>query len=364
MASCRSSLFRPGQPARRHARALFTGFAALAVIATSGCADQIRTAGQAQESAVTPLVDHHVHIASMLVSDHIERVRKQSPNAFEHLSEDIFSRPTVADALRLLSEAGVKQAVVVSTAYMFVQSGSARDPEGERLMREENKFAVATALASNGRLKAFVAVNPLAANAHDEFAYWAGKPGVSGLKLHLGGAGFSANNPEHVATLAAFFASARKANLPLVVHFRGGSDYSVSAVNIFIAKVLSQAGNLPVQMAHGGGYAGADPATIAVLGAYADAIARRAPGTKNLVFDLSGMVLPDPAAAALGTNDGQLKAFVALMRKIGLGRFVIGSDWPATGNPKAYFALMHARLPVTPTEWAQLCQNRASYLRE
>lgn len=360
MADPRSFLFHTGKA--RWRRAPLTAFAALAIIAIPGCADQTLTTASTKDAIVAPFVDHHVHIASMRVSDRIEHIRKSSPNAFEHLSEDIFSRATVADALRLLDEAGVKQAVVVSTAYMFVESGGARDPEAERLMREENEFTVDTARASNGRIKAFVAINPLAANAQDEFTYWVGKPGVSGIKLHLGAAGFSADNPDHVAKLAAFFAEARKADMPLIPHMRGGSEHTPAQVNIFIDKILSQAGDLPVQIAHGGGYAGADPTTISALAAFGGAIARSAPGTRNLVFDISGVVLPEPAAAALGTNDAQLKAFVALMRKIGLDRFVVGSDWPAIGNPKLYFALMRARLPVTDEEWAQLCRNRAPYL--
>jgi predicted TIM-barrel fold metal-dependent hydrolase len=344
-------------------RLLLTSLAALAFMATPACAGGAPTA-RTQQAVATPLFDHHVHIASARVSDFIEKVRAQSPNAFEHLSEDIFSRPSVADAMRLLDEAGIKQAVVLSTAYMFVESGTERNPESERLMREENQFTVDTARASRGRLISFIAVNPLAPNAHEEFAYWAGKPGVAGIKLHLGGAGFNADDPAHVATLAAFFADARRAKLPLIAHLRGGGDYGAKEANIFIDKILSQAGDLPVQIAHGGGYAGADPATIAALGAFSDAIARKAPGTKNLVFDISGVVLPEPTATALGTNDTQLAAFVALMRKIGMDRFVIGSDWPAIGNPKTYFNLMRAKLPVTAAEWAKLCRNRAPYLRK
>ncbi|MDT9600365.1 amidohydrolase family protein [Sphingosinicella rhizophila] len=343
-------------------RALFATFAALYLAPLPGCVAHFPASNEA-EDATAPLVDHHVHIGSVLIQDHIERVREKAPNAFEHLSEDIFSRPSVADALRLLDEAGVEQIVLLSTAYMFVQSGSEHDPEAEKLMRAENKFSVDTALASNGRIKTFVGINPLAANADDEFAYWQGRPGVSGIKLHLGGAGFEANQPEQVGTLAVFFARARKANMPLIVHLRGGGEYGGAEAKIFIDQVLSQVGDLPVQIAHGAGYAGADPGTIAALTAFGDAIARRAPGTKNLVVDISGVVLPDATAAALGSNDAQLAEFVALMRRIGLDRFVIGSDWPAIGNPSAYFTLMRAKLPVTDAEWAQLCRNRAPYLR-
>lgn len=74
------------------------------------------------------------------------------------------------------------------------------------------------------------------------------------------------------------------------------------------------------------------------------------------------MVLPNETAKALGSSDAQLEAFVKLMRKIGLDRFVIGSDWPALGPIAPYYALMRRKLPVTDAEWAKLCTNEAPYL--
>ena len=209
---------------------------------------------------------------------------------------------------------------------------------------------------------AFVAINPLDPKAEEELAFWKGKPGVTGIKLHLGAAGFHASSPEQVAALAKFFASARDARLPLVVHLRGGGPFAKAEVTTLIDKVLSQAGDLPVQIAHGGGYAGADPATIDSLSAFGEAISRMAPGTKNLVFDISGVALPDDTAKALGSSDAQLKVFAGLMRRIGLNRFVVGSDWPALGPIAAYYALMRQKLPITDAEWAELCQNQAPYL--
>ena len=313
---------------------------------------------------VAPVTDHHVHLGTPALADEMDEINKLDPTAFQFLSPDIFTRPTPADALRILDEAGVKRAVILSTAYMFMPSGDLPNAaEAARAMRAENRFIVDTALASHGRFIAFVAINPFAANAWAEFAYWKGRRGVSGIKLHLGAAGFHASSPEQVAILGKFFADARKAKLPLVVHLRGGGPFPNSDVEIFIDEVLSQAGDLPVQIAHGGGYAGADPATIDSLTAFGDAIARKAPGTRNLVFDISGVALPEETAKALGTSDAQLKIFVNLMRRIGLDRFVIGSDWPALGRIAPYFALIREKLPFTDAEWVQLCRNEAPYMR-
>ena len=317
-----------------------------------------------QAKPIAPVVDHHLHLGSPALSDYVEKLNKLDPSVFEHLSKDVFSRPTAASALKMLDEAGVRRAVLLSSGYLFLTGGQVADAVTEaRELRDENSFVVNTARASHGRFIAFVAINPLDPSASDELAYWKGKSGVSGIKLHLGAAGFHASSPEQVAKLAKFFAEARAAHLPLVVHLRGGGPFPKADVETFIDKVLSQAGDLPVQIAHGGGYGGADPATIDSLTAFGDAIARKAPGTKNLVFDISGVVLPAETAKALGSNDAQLKFFVGEMRKIGLKRFLIGSDWPAIGPIGPYYALLRQKLPVTDAEWAQLRTNEAPYLR-
>ena len=312
----------------------------------------------------TPLVDHHIHLGSDELARQLDLMHKADPKSFEFLSEDIFKKPRVADALRNLDQAGIKRAVLLSTAYWFVLPGNADNPAAARQMRSENRFNVDIALASHGRIVTFIAVNPLAANAKAEMLYWKGKPGVSGLKLHLGAAGFSASSPKQVTELAAIFALARESRLPIVVHLRGGGAFTKKDVNTFIDKVLSKAGALPVQIAHGGGYAGVDSATTDSLEAFGAAIARKAPGTRNLVFDLSGVVMPEPAAKALGSTDPQLAKFVADMRRIGLDRFVLGSDWPAIGPMAPYYALVRRKLALTDAEWTQLCNNTAPYLKK
>ncbi|HEY0597349.1 amidohydrolase family protein, partial [Sphingopyxis sp.] len=333
---------------------------ALLALAMPVCA----AASDGAAAPAAPLVDHHIHLGSDELARQMDEMKKADPDAFEHLSEDIFKKPTPADAIRNLDAAGVKRAVLLSTGYWFMLPGQAADPaEAARKMRAENRFNVETALASKGRIIAFVAINPFAPNAKEEFRYWKGRPGVSGLKLHLGAADFSASSPEQVAQLAEIFTLARKARLPIVTHLRGGGSFTKADVNLFIDKVLSKAGDLPVQIAHGGGYAGADPATIDSLEAFGAAIARKAPGTRNLIFDISGVVMPEEAAAALGSSDAQLALFTADMRQIGLDRFVIGSDWPAIGPIAPYFDLMRRKLAFTDAEWATLCNNVAPYLR-
>ena len=161
--------------------------------------------------------------------------------------------------------------------------------------------------------------------------------------------------------LAAFFRAARAVKMPLIVHSRTDEGFTPQNIRRFIDTVLSQAGDLPVQLAHGGGYGGADAATLKSLSAYGDAIARKAPGTRNLVFDISAVVEYQLIESA-EERAKYTRNYVALMRKIGFDRFVLGSDWPGLHPPAEYFAIERKQLPVNAREWQQLCQNRAPYL--
>jgi predicted TIM-barrel fold metal-dependent hydrolase len=341
-------------------------FLALLLLGTSPVRAQ-----DAQRADPAPRADHHMHIQSKLITDQLRAMQAAEPDIFDGISGDLFAERSGEDALRELDRAGIDKGVLLSTGYMFGFSGVAMEPAVRaKRMRGENRYNVDAALASKGRLFAFVGINPFAANAIDELEYWSHQPGASGIKLHLGNSGFDAADAGQVETLGRFVAAASKARLPLVIHLRGAAPFSATSVNIFIDKILSQAGDLPVQVAHGGGYAGIDQPTLDALAAYGDAIARKAPGTANLVLDISAVMQFDPSKmpGAKESTDkrsyDELRAiYVAGMRKIGLDRFVLASDWPALGSPAGYFATEQKVLPVTPAEWVALCKNLAPYLR-
>ena len=85
---------------------------------------------------------------------------------------------------------------------------------------------------------------------------------------------------------------------------------------------------------------------------------------------VSAVMLFDPAHAPQPKDPADKRtleemraAYVAAMRRIGLDRFVLASDWPAMNPPAEYFAAERLALPVTDSEWRQLCANLAPYLR-
>jgi predicted TIM-barrel fold metal-dependent hydrolase len=340
--------------------ARFVLLAAILVLATGNI--------QAQPA---PRADHHMHIQSATVTDFLKEMQKATPEIFEGISGDIFKVRTGEDAVRELDRAGVQQGVLLSAGYMFGYSGMTVDAESmAKHMRAENRYNVDQALASNGRLVAMVGINPFLGNALAELEYWSGQPGASGVKLHLGNSGFDPANPEQAKALAEFFAAANQARMPLVVHLRGEAPFTRENIGIFINSVLTQAGDLPVQIAHGGSFGGIDAATLDALQLYGEAIANKAPGTANLVLDISAVAqldlstLPGVPAEDLGSRsaDEWREAYVAQMREVGLERFVFASDWPAITAPAEYFAAERKMLPVTDAEWAILCGNVAPYL--
>lgn len=318
-------------------------------------------------AAAKPATDHHLHIQGPLISEHLRRIQAAIPEAFTHISDDIFQPRTGQDALDELDRAGIRHGVLLSMAYMFGFALVPLEPEdAAAYTRAENRYNVDAALASNGRLLAFVSVNPFTPWALEELAFWSEEPGASGVKLHLANSGFDPGSSAQVELLAAFFTAAREAGLPLVVHL-GAAPLPRPALDTFIDSVLRHAGDLPVQMAHGFSAGGIGPGALDALDALAEAIARDAPGTANLVVDLStvmhiGQVPPG--------NDGEApdlsplrEDYVAKMRDIGMDRFVLGSDWPALGGLADYFEAERSLLPVTDAEWAILCRNQAPYLQ-
>lgn len=315
-----------------------------------------------KSEAVAPLVDHHIHIQSAAVSDLMHKTIEKNPKSIEGISKDVLEPRTGEDAVRQLDRAGIKQGVLLSTGYMFASPMLQVEPaEAARLMHEENQYNVDAARASHGRLIAFVGINPLAANAAAELAYWSKQPDAAGIKLHLGNSQFDYASTEQMEKLATFVRAASAAKMPLVIHSRSSSGFTPENIRRFIDTVVSQAGDIPVQIAHGGGYGGVDQATVDALAIYGEAIARKAPGTQHLVFDISAVAQFDLGESP-DNRRRYIQDYVALMRKIGLDRFVLGSDWPGLHPPAEYFAIEKAELPVNSLEWQRLCRNRAPYL--
>lgn len=298
----------------------------------------------------TPVADHHQHV----FSDEILTL----------LGPDAGLKPVTAkEVVALLDAAGIRKAVLLSTAYMY---GSPRRelPDEYAQVRRENDWTAAQAAQFPGRLLAFCGINPLKDYALAEIGRCAGKPGLGrGIKLHFGNSDVQLDQEAHLKRLAEVFAAANRAGMAIVVHLRASirnkRPYGAAEAQAFLDKVLPAAPDVPVQVAHLGGTGPGfeDPPAREVLATLAAAVERGDPATRRLWFDVASVVDRDisPAAAAL---------LVRRLRQVGIGRTLYGTDSAQGDNlrPREAWAAFR-RLPLSEAEFAQIAVNLPPYLR-
>jgi len=303
--------------------------------------------------------DHHMHISSPAAADRLSAFCKKTGRS---TCKDLDTGPSfAADALHALDEANIERGVLLSTAYIAGSKEIATSPEQvTQDTRSENTFVVQQAKASRGRLVAFISVNPLLPNALDEIAYWQQRSGATGLKLHLANSDVNFHSAEDVRKLADVFRAAARAHFPIIIHLRNRSpQYGADDADIFIHQVLPAASGDVVQIAHAAGWGGVDDHTLSALGAFADAFKANPTAMRNVYFDLA--MVPDmPEKPATAQQD---EALVSLMRQIGVGRFVLASDWMKGIDLAAYYRNVQAKLPLSAAEWRTITSLEAPYLR-
>jgi predicted TIM-barrel fold metal-dependent hydrolase len=321
-------------------------FGTTALLLSSGAS------AQTTAKLIAPHADNHMHIQTAALSEQLHALASRQPEDFKLMDPAMLSPRTGAEALKILDAAGIREGALLSEGYMWTSKRIGVDPEmGARRTREENAYNVDAAIHSNGRLRAFIGINPLWSGAADEIRFWAGKPGVTGLKIHLANSGFDPGSMADLAKLEALFDQAHALRLPVIIHVRHAKVYPVADASAFIDKVLPHIGDTPIQIAHGGGWGGLDQQTIDSLKLYSQAIARKAPGTKHLRVDLALIVIDEHTDPTLA------KVFAGLMRKIGLDRFVFGSDWPAIYTPAKFAKLLVSQIPLNEAEWRTVFSN-------
>jgi len=324
--------------------------------------------GAYAESAQTvgpagPVVDHHMHIFSP-ESARVLKVSCARLGPAKCPPEISTSASTGQEAVEALDAAGIKQGVLLSTGYFFGSPEVADlglDVPAET--RAENTFVVSEAKAQCGRLVAFISVDPLASNALDEINYWGRRGGAAGLKLHLGNSAFDFRSPEQVKKLAAVFRAAARWRFPVVIHLQTRTkDFGAKDVAIFLKDVAPYAKGVPIQIAHAAAGGGIGSDTLAALGAFADAIDHDPAGTKNLLFDLA--MVPDEMSNTqkLAATPANIAALKVLMYRIGLKRFVLGSDWTYPLGLVRYYADEREALKLPDADWTALASNVAPYI--
>jgi predicted TIM-barrel fold metal-dependent hydrolase len=260
----------------------------------------------------------------------------------------------------MLDAAGVARAIVLSDAYWFDSPEYRPAQEDWAVTRAkvqaENDWTAAEAAGSGGRLVAFCSFNPLAPYALEELQRCKAGGRFAGVKLHLQMSRLDLHNRAHVARLREVFARADRLRLALTVHAQTAAPYDAAAATVFVRDVLPAAPHVPVIIAHlwGGGPFAPEPLRV-----YADAVARNAPGTRLLYFDVA-----EAALVAGGRQDVQNEIAQAI-RRIGLSRILFGSDavGGSTLPPLRAVSQFRQDIPLTSKEFSIIRSNVLPFLQ-
>jgi predicted TIM-barrel fold metal-dependent hydrolase len=270
---------------------------------------------------------------------------------------------TARDVVALLDSAGIRQALVLSVAYIYGSPARTIADEYAKV-RAENDWIAAQTAEYPERLRGFCGFNPLEQYALDELARCARDPRLRhGVKLHFGNSDVQLENPAHVEQLRRVFRAANDHGMAIAVHLRASISrkrpYGPAQARVFLEQLLPAAPDIPVQVAHlagtGPGYD--DPPADSVMAVLAEAVEKRDPRTRRLWFDVTTVVDRNLSAANA--------ALVAKrIRQVGVDRILYGSDAAVGDNlrPREGWAAFR-RLPLTDREFERIARNVAPYLR-
>lgn len=294
-----------------------------------------------------PRVDYHQHIFSPELAALMTNGQSPAPQL------------DAANLIRLLDDAGIERAVVLSTGYIWTQP-SRRVADAPRHMREENDWTSRQVAQYPNRLIGFCSLNPVSDDALTELAHCAADPNLRrGLKIHIGNSAADYHRADHVERLRRVFRAANDAGMAIVVHMRASVTeklaYGRDEAAIFLADVVSGAPDVPIQIAHLAGAGGYDdPTTDAALSVFVDAIRAGDPRAAHLWFDVT-------AVADAKQSEAVKQQIARRIRELGPNRVLYGTDAPVGPvTPKAGWAAFRT-LPLTADEFRTIAGNVAPY---
>src|SRR5262245_15688499 len=297
-----------------------------------------------------PLADHHQH----LFSPELASLMTTTPPVAA------VKQRTAADLIAQLDAAGIKRALVLSTAYIFEQPSRTVDHAAEKLKRDNDWTSKQVAQFPN-RLVGFCGLNPLKDYALEELARCAADPNLRrGLKLHFGNSVVDYHSPDDIAQVQRVFRAANDRRMAIVAHVRASVTAKLpwgrEEASIFLNELLPAAPDVVVQVAHlAGAGSPQDEGAQQALEVFVDAVVRNDPRTRNLYFDATTLGEPPTPANA--------QRWAAAIRRLPT-RVLFGSDaTTAAATPGGVWASMRKLLPLTGDEFKGIANNTPPYMQ-
>ena len=264
---------------------------------------------------------------------------------------------TAGELIRLMDEAHISRAVVLSTAYSLANPHKPPVPNEREAVRNDNDCTARQVARYPTRLIGFCSVNPLKPYAVDEINRCAKDPNLrTGLKLHFGNSDVDVDNPSQLAQLKDVFRAANRNRMAIVVHAHANVDlkrpYGSREAHIFLEQLLPETPDITVVLAHMAGAGAFDESTQQASAVYAAAIARHDPRVRNLYFD-----------ACISATATEAPLLAQRIREIGISRILYGSDAPVKDNLPADALAHWHKLPLTTEEFGSIETNLAPFLQ-
>lgn len=300
----------------------------------------------AASSDVVVPYDHHVHFRSPAMYAMLKRFGLPMERPEEEYTD--------AGALLRANAAG--KSFLVSLAYLYAGFGLG-EKEYDTVKAENDNLAEAVS-EFPGRLYGFYSVNPLRDYAKEEVLRCFEKPGLHGLKLHFDNSKVDLRNAEHLAVIRELLQLAAEKRIPVLIHLDNHSDeYGEKDAQIFVDELLSKVPPLEIYIAHLGAGGGYDSSTSDVLAVFERALKVRPEISRHqLYFDISGIVFAEEFRTVKPLTDEQAIELSDTLRRMGLKRFVFGTDYSVT-DAKTYLELIRARLTLTSAELQVILDN-------
>jgi predicted TIM-barrel fold metal-dependent hydrolase len=289
------------------------------------------------------LIDYHQHLLMPT---------EKSPQGF-----------VASDLMKLLDEAHISRAVVLSMAYRYGNPNQPPVPDEYVRVKAENDWVSRQVGRYSDRLRGFCGVDPLKYYSVPEIARCAKDPNLHyGLKMHFGNSDVDLDNPEHVDKVRRVFQAASAHHMAITVHMHSSvtrhRPYGAKEAQIFLDQVLPAAAGTYVQIAHFAGSGGYDdPGTDEALCVFIRAIRKHDPRMKLVYFDITNV-------AGLGNWKSKKDLIAKRTREIGVARVLFGSDGYFGGGVTPTHAWADFRsLPLSEAEFRTIENNITPYMR-
>lgn len=259
----------------------------------------------------------------------------------------------------ILKASPARKCIVVSVGYMA--AGFGLGAQEEAMVRAENDHTASECAKFPGRAFGFASVNPLKEYAVKELDRALSLPGIYGIKLHCDNSKLSMLDSKHVTAVRNVFELAHERRVPLLVHLDDRSpEYGAKHARAFVDDVLRKVGQVELYVAHLGTGGGYDASTRDVLAVFEDALPKL---SHRIYFDVSGVAMPTAFRTIQPITDEQASELVGTMRRMGIGRFVFGTDYSVT-DATTYRDWLRKRLPLTDSEFDALMGNTGALMRD